>query len=82
MFQPRVARILKGGLDAHAQRVCADARFSSWQIGNEELRFLIGVLPTSTDIGLQGLLLPDACAAIPLLPFGMDEALTDLCIGS
>lgn len=67
--------ILKGGLHAHAQRIGLDASLPRRQIRNEEPRFLKGLLPTGTDIRLDGLLLPHTCAAIPLLPFGVDEAL-------
>src|SRR5207248_11161472 len=71
---PRLG-ILKSGLHAHAQPIGVDAGFAGRQIGNNQPRLLILLLPTGTDRGLDGLLLPDTRPPIPLLPFLVDKAL-------
>src|SRR5947199_1937340 len=67
--------ILKGRFDAHAQRIRVDACFARRQVGNDQPRLLILLLPTGTHIGLDALLLPDTRTPIPLLTFLLDKAL-------
>src|SRR2546421_9037783 len=75
MFQPRVARILKGRFDAHAPRICVNACFARREVGNDQPSLLILLLPTGTHRGLDALLLPDTRTPIPLLTFLRDKAL-------
>src|SRR5437773_7393265 len=82
MFHPRVARLLKGGLDTHAQCIGREPLLASWQVRDDEPGLLILFLPTGTHRGFDGLLLPDERTPIPLLAFVVDKALLRKTTGS
>ncbi len=60
--------ILKGRCDPPAQTIIGDALATRWPIGNHQQRLLFMLIPTGTQIGLNGLLLPQPNVPIKSLP--------------
>src|SRR6266566_4301999 len=67
--------ILKGRLDSHAPGILLDPSPACRSIRNQEPGFLTVLVPDGTQIGLDGVVLPQQDSPIPLLSFGPDDML-------